>query len=1154
MTRFDHDVSSPQRRAGFLNPAVAAWSLLACLAFSIPARALTFPFESLDASAAELRLSQPVTRSVNAGASVRYWFHAERDSVFKLAVEQRDVKLRIEVTRPDGATLLERWTPISAATSIVALANLAGTYSVTVIPEEIDERSRQFSICLEEIGRPGPRASAELSASAALEAGDRLSSQWTLSSLDEALMRYRRAESEWHRAGDLKEASSALVRQGDVHAIRGQYKAGLSSYQAALQLTSDGSRVDRKIDILNAMAALALTFSGFDDAKRDAQSANDLSLSISYDEGRGRALTELAEAEFYHGEYVLAQSHLDQAMAIWGKTPDRLGEVSTLIDLNYVSSSKSEFASAYEYLARALRISRSTGDEFAEARVLSDLANYYLHVDELAHARDSFNESLQILAKTGSVNLGAMVLDAFGYYLENLGDPGSYSLYKRAAFLGQSAEHPMLHAVILSDLSRASIAENRPFQALRYADNERQLVLGLHEELMISQSLRDIGEAYMAAGNASLALKYFTDGIDPKLLGSNSAERANTKIEIARALERLGRDPEALDAYREAASLSQSIASTRAEADARYHIARLEIAEGRLDLALPEIDKSVSLVESLRTKVSADDTRVLWFASFHSIYTLYIDVLMQLSSQATDPAMARKGFQIAEQSIARSFVELMHSAQVEHGNGQDLIREDSSIRRLLAEKTTEESRMLGASLDTGSVNKIASEISDLHERATEIETKLRAEDPEYFQMQVAPLGVDQVQSLIGDGDIVLEYSLGTSRSYLWAISKDGFSSYTLPPESAIEALVRRFRKAVVSPPGPQAEREVSSSTGDTESEESLAFELGRILLAPYPDLDRFKRIVVVADGTLQYLPFGVLIVKSRTHDSEAKFVCVADDHEITNLPSMTALSVLRSRRKLNGSPTKGLLMFADPVFESDDPRIDSARYIKRSSATNRAAATIGSGYQSNSTQHFPRLPGSRQEAAAIAEVAPKQGAEILLGFEANRSRAESHDLQNYRFIHFATHSVFDDEHPESSGVILSLFDHDGNPEDGYLRLRDIYNLKLSADVVVLSACDTALGRNVKGEGIVGLTRGFMYAGAPRVLATLWRVDDDAAGEFMKWFYIGIFQKQESPITALREAQMEMRNQARWRSPYYWGAFVLEGEWRSLDYGVSDASK
>jgi CHAT domain-containing protein len=265
---------------------------------------------------------------------------------------------------------------------------------------------------------------------------------------------------------------------------------------------------------------------------------------------------------------------------------------------------------------------------------------------------------------------------------------------------------------------------------------------------------------------------------------------------------------------------------------------------------------------------------------------------------------------------------------------------------------------------------------------------------------------------------------------------------------------------------------------------------------------------------------------------------LADDHEVINLPSMTALAAMRHRTHLNGDPSNMLLVFADPVFENDDPRIEPqiVDRRKRSSTMDQAQR---SGLPAN--LHFSRLPSSRREAGVIAGVAPEIRAKILLGFDANRFMVTSPEMRSYRFIHFATHSVFDDEHPESSGIVLSLFDHDGKPQDGFIRLKDIYNLKLSADLVVLSACDTALGKDIKGEGITGITRGFMYAGAPRVVATLWNVDDEATSEFMKWFYAGILEKHESPSAALREAQMEIRKQARWKSPYYWGAFVIEGD-------------
>jgi CHAT domain-containing protein len=1157
MTPLNHDMAGRPLRLYPSFCVFAALLSLVLLGVFVPSRACAASSADSPRAAVELHPAHSISETVSTGTPIHYWFAADRDAVFRLGLEQHDMRLRVTVVRPDGVTLLESSTPLSGLTSIVAATTLAGTYSVTAIPEQIDGRVRQFSICLEELAPLSPRLSTELSASAALEAGDQLSSQWTESSFDQALARYREAENAWRRAGDMEEASSALVRQGGVHAIRGQFKAALASYQAALNLVSNGPRVDRRIDILNSMAALALTFDDIEEAKKDAESANSLSLANSYQDGRGRALSVMGGVELFSNNNPLAQSYLDQAMSIWAKTPDRRAEAFTLTYSSYVNSSNSAYALAFDQLTRALRISRSHDDRFAQARALADLGNHYLRIDELEQARDSYNAALDLLATMGSVDLEAIVLDDFGYYLENVGDPNSYRIYKRASLLAQHTEHPLVSAAIQSDLCRASIAAGNAAQALQYSKSERQLASSLRDGLIVSQSLRDTGDAYMSAGRVSLALKYFTQAVDPKLVGPGSAERAKAQIEVARALESLGRAPEALETYREAAALSQSLGIARAEADARYRIARLETAEGQLDSALPEIEKSASLVESLRTKVSADDTRILWFASFHSIYTLYIDVLMQLSSEKADAGRSRHAFQIAEQSIARSFVELLHEAQVEEGDSQDLIREDSSVRRLLAEKTKEESRLLASSSGTEATRKVASEISDLQERAAQLQSLLQTKEPEYFQTQVEPLGVDKVQSLIGDEEIVLEYSLGTSHSYLWAIGKNGFSSYVLPPDAEIEPAVRRFRQAVVSPIGSfQGDRRQGRHAGRAENEERLAIDLGHMLLSPVPDLNRYKRIVVVADGALQYLPFGVLIADPGDRDSSGEMQRIADRYEVTNLPSMTALSVLRSRRNLNGAPSKEVVVFADPVFERDDPRIDPATQKKtmRVSAMNPDQATSSAEGLSQANRGFPRLPGSRQEAAVIREVAQNEDAEILLGFDANRNRALSPEIGNYRYLHFATHSVFDDEHPQSSGVILSLFAQDGSPEDGYVRLRDIYDMRLSADLVVLSACDTALGKNIKGEGIVGLTRGFMYAGAPRVVATLWRVDDDATSEFMKWFYTGILQKHESPAASLREAQMRIRKQARWRSPYYWGAFVIEGEWRSENDAIGDVAR
>jgi CHAT domain-containing protein len=268
--------------------------------------------------------------------------------------------------------------------------------------------------------------------------------------------------------------------------------------------------------------------------------------------------------------------------------------------------------------------------------------------------------------------------------------------------------------------------------------------------------------------------------------------------------------------------------------------------------------------------------------------------------------------------------------------------------------------------------------------------------------------------------------------------------------------------------------------------------------------------------------------------------------------------VIREETQGREAPKNSVAVLADPVFAIDDPRVGSnARRIDAGSAGFQAAADAdrtdvtyvaralrsAGALGDTGVPRLSRLPFSREEARAIGALAPAAQRLEATGFDASRATATSGVLGAYRFVHFATHGLLNGEHPELSGLVLSLVDRQGNTQDGFLRLNDIYNLRLPAEVVVLSACQTALGREIRGEGLVGLTRGFMYAGARRVVASLWQVDDLATAELMRLFYRGMLKDGLRPAAALRAAQRELARQPQWGSPYFWSAFVIQGEWR-----------
>jgi len=322
--------------------------------------------------------------------------------------------------------------------------------------------------------------------------------------------------------------------------------------------------------------------------------------------------------------------------------------------------------------------------------------------------------------------------------------------------------------------------------------------------------------------------------------------------------------------------------------------------------------------------------------------------------------------------------------------------------------------------------------------------------------------------------------------------------------------------------------------------------LSQILLGPVANQLGTHRLAIVAEGILQYVPFAAL----PTPGSGQNQTPLISNHEIVNLPSASTLAVLRNENSFRKLPDRTIAVFADPVFEASDPRVARPRpALVRARIGSQPAPTVSGNslpqlFRSSTVGGFnvPRLPFTRQEAETILSFVPEDGRLGVFDFNASRSTAMSPELARYRIVHFATHGILNDDQPELSGLVFSLVDKDGNPQKGLLRLRDIYSLKLSAELVVLSACDTALGKDVKGEGLIGMVRGFMYSGTPRVLASLWKVDDEATAELMKEFYKHLLQEGMTPAAALRQAQITQMQKKSRQSPYYWAGFQLQGEW------------
>ncbi len=504
-------------------------------------------------------------------------------------------------------------------------------------------------------------------------------------------------------------------------------------------------------------------------------------------------------------------------------------------------------------------------------------------------------------------------------------------------------------------------------------------------------------------------------------------------------------------------------------------------------------------------------------------------------------------------------------ADIRQGVDPSLLERERELEQELNGKAGRLTQLL-ASKNQMEAEEVAKQIDQLSTQHDEIRAQIKVKSPRYAALTLPqPLSLHEIQHrVLGDDLLLLEYMLGDNRSYLWAVTRTELSSFELPGRAQIEDAARSFYKLLTANQPKTGETFDQRQARVREANAHIAQEaasFSKLVLGPVVNKLGKKRLLIVADGALQYIPFQALVVPGNANGDNAaaqsqpstrseELIPLIIDHEIINEPSASALALVMSETAQRKQAPNSVAVFANPVFESEDPRVKSSRssetkLVQGQSEQSSPQLQIQQAFRDvgfGDGLRIPPLPASRDEANAIMAVTPWHTGFKAESFEASRATIMKPLMNQYRIVHFATHGFVDYQHPELSGLVLSLVDEKGNAQDGFLRMHDVYNLKLPVDLVVLSACNTGLGKEVKGEGLIALTRGFMYAGAGGVVASLWKVDDDATAELMTHFYEGMFKRELTPAAALRDAQIAMWQQKRWHSPYYWAAFVLQGQY------------
>jgi CHAT domain-containing protein/tetratricopeptide (TPR) repeat protein len=872
----------------------------------------------------------------------------------------------------------------------------------------------------------------------------------------------------------------------------------------------------------------------------------------------GATWNEVGLDHWQLGETAEARTAFEKAVALHREAGDRYGEGAALANLCVTDLGKGELKAGLACYEKALPALREVKAESLAAFALNNVGRVYDVLGEPDQALDRYREARERMHALGDrageartlIYIGVLhqelgdsqealadfgaAMDVFraldnrrwlasglhnsGLVYQNLGEwARAASAYEEALRLRRELGDKAEEAATLSNLGRVYAALGRTREAL--ACHQRALALRREtgDRLGEGVALAHLGRDALALGDSAAALADFAQAIELLHAAGSRSEEAAALRGRGEAYLQAGQPARALESLTEALRLARAAGNRGREVEVEYGIARAERALGALAEARTHAGAALDLIETLRARIGGPDLRAAFSALQHRAYELALDLLME--SHRAEPAAGwdRAALEMAERARARTLVELLNEAGVDVHQGVDpaLLERRTSLLRRLSAKTERALREhpKGADERAALEEERFAALRDLDA----VEAEIRERSPGFAALtRPQPLSAAGIQALLDPDTLLLSYSLGEERSYLWAVTSSRVESFELPARARVEALARKVNEEL-SRFDVEGRRQ--------EAEDTAA--LGRLLLGPVAGRLQGKRLVVVPDGALEYIPFGAL--PSPEGPQPAPLI---ERHEIADLPSASALAVQRRLLAQRPPAAKRLAVIADPVFDLRDPRV---------TAREAARSAVRSGEGDPLT--FERLPASRQEAEAIAALVPRGESMLALGFEAALPRVLGDRLSGFRVVHFATHGVIDAERPALSGLALSMVDAAGHPQEGFLHLHDVYNLKLDADLVVLSGCRTALGKEVRGEGLIGLTRGFQYAGAPRVLASLWRVEDQATAALMTRFYRGLWIDKLPPAAALRQAQLGVRGQRRWRDPCFWAGFVLEGDWR-----------
>jgi CHAT domain-containing protein len=1122
----------------------------------------------------DLRAGSTVAGELTKGAEELFEITLARGEFIQLSIIKGDLNLSVALVGPGDRQLIEYVSHNYETVGLAAVADSAGPYVLKVRSLEIAEGSKRFELSVQPVRIAVDRDIQESVARRALAAASQLCADWTEDSLHQAIEKYDEASRAWRSAENFRGAAEALMKAGETYFIFGNYKHALEAYQkAALELKNGRDRL--LLAEVNSQAGRLHSLLGDNDAAQKILTADlnyysanaTANQSPAFKRTRAQTLSSFAEVSYSKGDLVTLSDFVDSSLKLFQETGDRNGEARALLFAGYLADSIGGLDKAISNFNQARSLYRQMGNRSGEALSITAIGITHSLERKDEAGITLHNEAREMFRRIGDRQSEAITVNAIGQAYYNLNQtPLALEHYKHALKLFRDNGAVDFTPVPVYQIAVLYRETGEEENALAYYEECIKLSRLAKKQRMEAYALNDVAAIYVTQGKREKAvsqyhrlLRFYSD------IGDRRGQ-ALTLNNIGDLYRSWGRDKEGLSSYKLALPVSQKSGERGIEIATLYNVARAERDAGALDEAKANIESSIDVIENLRTNVASPDFRSSYFSGVRKHYDLYIDLLMQLEERRPNQGFAAAALLASERARARSLIEILAEADADIRQGVDpaLLKRERELQNLLSAQVRYQLEVAN-SKETNSDTEASRKFELLKSEYEALQAQVRNQNPRNETlMRPRALTVAEIQTQLRQPNtMLLEFALGDERSYLWAVTANSLVGYELPSRKILESvalelygsLTARQLEAGSVDQGYQARLQ----TADADAY-AKALDLSQKLLGPIANQLGDKRLLIVAEGVLQYVPFDALPIPSETETPTGELndkpaggdqrrfpdrPLLISQHEIISLPSISVLAAIRAEASPPNSPDKLVAVFADPVFSVSDDRVTAS--AKRQSDDVAATPQIKQEVALRDFRRltnrgdFTRLAHAAEEADSI-QAAASGDAWIVKGFAASREQVLGDQTPQYRIVHFATHGLVNTEHPELSGIVLTMTKDDGSPENGFLQLNDIYNLRLSAELIVLSACDTGLGKDIRGEGLMGLTRGFMFAGSRSVVASLWKVDDRATAVLMSHFYEAMLRKGLPPAAALRWAKEELRKEPAWQAPFFWAGFVLQGEY------------